>query len=248
MVKRILLSIVMLALIAYLAAAVTAFNRKPAKQTCRDIELIIKDTAYAGFISKGDIKGILEYKGINPIGKSMERVSTKSLEKEISKHPLIDQAECYKTPSGKIFIEVSQRIPILRVMSSNGDSYYIDNKGTIMPPQAKCVAHRTIVTGFVEKSFAMKDLYKFGVFLQNNKFWDAQIVQINVLTDHTIELVPRVGDHLVYLGKLEDFENKLTRLKTFYEKGLNQVGWNKYSRISLEFSNQIICTKRENNK
>jgi len=40
-----------------------------------------------------------------------------------------------------------------------------------MPPEAKCVAHRVIVTGNVEKSFAMKDLYKFGVFLHNNKFW-----------------------------------------------------------------------------
>ena len=52
MVKRILLSIVMLVLIAYLAVAITAFNRKPADQTCRDMELVIKDTAYAGFITK----------------------------------------------------------------------------------------------------------------------------------------------------------------------------------------------------
>ena len=244
MIKRILLSIVMLALIAYLVVAITAFN-KPGKQTCRDVELVIKDTAYAGFISKGDIKGILEYKGIYPIGKPMTRISTKSLEKEISKHPLIDQTECYKTPSGKVCIEVTQRIPILRVMSANGEDYYIDNKGTVMPLEAKCIAHRTIVTGNVEKSFAKKDLYKFGVFLQNNKFWDAQIEQINVLSDRTVELVPRVGDHLVYLGKLENFEDKLARLKTFYEKGLNQVGWNKYSRINLEFNNQIICTKRE---
>ena len=51
-----------------------------------------------------------------------------------------------------------------------------------------------------------------------------------------------------HLGKLDNFENKLARLKEFYKKGLNQVGWNKYSRINLEFSNQIICTKRENNK
>ena len=36
MVKRILLSIVMLVLIAYLVVAVSAFNRKPADQTCRD--------------------------------------------------------------------------------------------------------------------------------------------------------------------------------------------------------------------
>ena len=53
------------------------------------------------------------------------------------------------------------------------------------------------------------------------------------------------GDHLVYLGKLENFEDKLARLKEFYKKGLNRVGWNKYSRINLEFNNQIICTKRE---
>ena len=204
MVKRILLSIVMLVLIAYLAVAITAFNRKPADQTCRDMELVIKDTAYAGFITKEELKGILQQKGIYPIGKKMERISTKSLE-----------------------------------------NYYLDNKGTIMPPEAKCVAHRVIVTGNVEKSFAMKDLYKFGVFLHNNKFWDAQIEQIHVLPDQNIELVPRVGDHLVYLGKLENFEDKLVRLKEFYKKGLNRVGWNKYSRINLEFSNQIICTKRE---
>ena len=52
MTKRILLSIVMLVLIAYLAVAITAFNRKPANQTCRDMELVIKDTAYVGFITK----------------------------------------------------------------------------------------------------------------------------------------------------------------------------------------------------
>ncbi len=39
----------------------------------------------------------------------------------------------------------------------------------------------------------MKDLYKFGVFLHNNKFWDALIEQIHVLPDRNIELVPRVG-------------------------------------------------------
>jgi len=209
------------------------------------MELVIKDTAYAGFITKDELKGILQKKGIYPIGKKMGRISTKSLERELSKHPLIDEAECYKTPSGKVCVEVTQRIPILRVMSANGENYYLDNKGTVMPPDAKCVAHRVIVTGNVEKSFAMKDLYKFGVFLHNNKFWDAQIEQIHVLPDRNIELVPRVGDHLVYLGELDDFEDKLARLKEFYKKGLNKVGWNKYSRINLEFSNQIICTKRE---
>ena len=245
MIKRILLSIVLLLVLAYLIVAVTAFNRKPAGQVCRDVELVIKDTVYAGFITKKEVAAMLEKKGVSPIGKHLDRIRTKTLEQALSKHPLIDEVECYKTPSGKLCIEVTQRIPILRVMSANGENYYLDNKGTVMPPDAKCVAHRAIVTGNVEKSFAMRDLYKFGVFLHNNKFWDAQIEQIHVLPDQNIELVPRVGDHLVYLGKLENFEDKLARLKEFYKKGLNRVGWNKYSRINLEFNNQIICTKRE---
>ena len=245
MIKRILLSLVMLLVIAYLAVAITAFNRKPDAQVCHDLELIIKDTVYAGFITKKEVATLLETKGINPVGKKMERIRTKTLEKELSKHPLIDQVECYKTPSGKVRMEVTQRIPILRVMSANGDNYYLDNKGTVMPPDAKCVAHLAIVPGNVEKSFAMRDLYKFGVFLQSNPFWDAQIEQIHVLPGKNVELVPRVGDHLIYLGKLDGYEKKLERVKMFYEKALNRVGWNKYSRISVEFGNQIICTKRE---
>ena len=245
MLKRILLSLMLLLVIAYLAVAVTAFNRKPAGTVCRDVELVVKDTVYAGFITQKEVASLLKKKGISPIGKELDRIRTKTLEDVLSGHPLIDRVECYKTPSGKLCIEVTQRIPILRVMSANGENYYIDNKGTVMPPDAKCVAHLPIVTGNVEKSFAMRDLYKFGVFLQRNSFWDAQIEQIHVLPGRNVELVPRVGDHLIYIGKLNDFEKKLKRVKAFYEKGLNRVGWNKYSRINVEFDNQIICTKRE---
>lgn len=244
MVKRILLSLLLLLVAAYLVLAVTAFNRKPASLVCSDVELVIKDTAYAGFITRKEVVGILEKKGISPIGKELERVRSKTLETELAKHPLIDRVECYKTPSGKLCVEVSQRIPVLRVMGAGGENYYIDNKGTVMPPDAKCVAHLAVATGSVEKSFAVRDLYKFALFLQHNAFWDAQVEQIHVLPGNRVELVPRVGDHLIYLGKLDGFEQKLQRVRLFYEKGLNKVGWNKYSRISVEFGNQVICTKK----
>lgn len=237
--------IVLLLISTYLVVAITAFNRKPVGQVCHDMELVIRDTAYASFITKKEVTGILEKKGILPIGKPLDRIHSKTLEKELTKHPLIDEVECYKTPSGKLCVEVSQRVPILRVMNAYGENYYLDNKGEVMPPNAKCIAHLAVVTGKAEKSFTMRNLYKFGVFLQKNSFWNAQIEQIHVLPGKNIELVPRVGDHLIYLGKMADFEKKLKRVKAFYERGLNQVGWNKYSRINVEFDNQIICTKRE---
>lgn len=49
MFKRILLSIVLLLVIAYLVVALSAFNRKPAGQVCNDMELVIKDTVLCRF-------------------------------------------------------------------------------------------------------------------------------------------------------------------------------------------------------
>ena len=90
-----------------------------------------------------------------------------------------------------------------------------------------------------------------------DEFWSSQIVQVNILPDLGVELVPRVGDHIVYLARLPqtkylnrrktliaDFmAKKLDRLGKFYKYGLSQAGWNKYSYINLEFDNQIICKK-----
>ena len=64
-----------------------------------------------------------------------------------------------------------------------------------------------------------------------------------MLDDGTMELVPRVGDHIIYIGMPTGINRKLERMRKFYLYGLNKAGWNKYSYISVEFDNQIICKK-----
>lgn len=243
--KKFIAIFAMLLIIAYLTIALTAFNKKPDDLVCTNIELVIRDSVNAGFITQSEVTNLFKAKNVYPIGKKMDDIRTKVLEDLLNEHPLVEEAECYKTPGNSICLEVSQRVPLLRIMSSKGENYYIDNKGKIMPTDNSCIAHRVVVTGNVEKEFATNELYQFGLFLQKNKFWNAQIEQINITPQQEVELVPRVGEHIVFLGKLNNFENKLDRLKTFYEKALNKVGWNKYSHINMEFSNQIICTKKE---
>ena len=77
-----------------------------------------------------------------------------------------------------------------------------------------------------------------------DEFWRSQVVQLNILRDGSVELVPRVGDHVAYLGQPTGLTRKLSRLRKFYLYGLSQAGWNKYSRISVEFDNQIICKRK----
>jgi cell division protein FtsQ len=111
-------------------------------------------------------------------------------------------------------------------------------------PYTHYVNDIVVATGDITKKYAQKSLTKLGNFLVKNPLWRSQVEQVHVLPDGTIEIVPRVGDHIVYLGMPFDLEQKFKRLEKFYRYGLSEAGWNKYSYINLEFRNQIICKKR----
>lgn len=101
-----------------------------------------------------------------------------------------------------------------------------------------------VATGNIEKEFAKNDLYNFVLFLQKDRFWNDQIVQIYVNADHDVELVPLVGNQRILLGSLDDYPEKLEKLRLFYDQAIPKVGWEKYSMINLKYKNQIVCTKR----
>jgi cell division protein FtsQ len=65
-----------------------------------------------------------------------------------------------------------------------------------------------------------------------------------VTANNEIILIPRIGDHEVELGTLDDYPIKLAKLKMFYLHGLNKIGWGDYKSISLKFKNQVVCTKK----
>ena len=58
-------------------------------------------------------------------------------------------------------------------------------------------------------------------------------------------VVPRVVDHIIEMGHAENIEQKLEKLYSFYHEGMNKIGWNKYSKINIEFGDKVICTKRD---
>ncbi|SRR5574344_771235 len=246
MVKKILIIISILLIIAYLVIAITHFNLQPDNMRCKKVEVVIKDTSDIDLVTKTGVIQMLEHQGVKLIDKKMNDIDTHDLEAKAKRYPLVRDVECYKTLSGKVKIVVSQRVPVLHIMSQYGEDYYLDNIGQAVSVLPSVMAYRPIVTGCVDKKYATNYLYKLGVYLYYNKFWRATIQQINILPGHNIELVPRIGNHIIYLGGIIHYTEKLNRLFEFYRQGLNKVGWNKYSRISLEFNNQIICTKRAN--
>ena len=90
-------------------------------------------------------------------------------------------------------------------------------------------------------------LINFVKYIEEDSFWRAEIVQIVASTmssgDVRLELIPRTGRHIVQFGGLDNAEAKLDKLMAFYEKALKNIGWDTYRTISVEYKDQVVCTK-----
>ena len=255
--KESLLVTVDIVLAVYLLCAFTVFNKPDeTARVCTKAKIVVADESSNGFINANEITKRLKSAGLYPLGKLMRDINAREIEEKLKKSPFVKTAQCYKTEDGEVNVSITQLLPVIRVKAENGDDYYLDDKDCIMP-NSLYTSDLIIATGNIPRWFARRYISPLGKAIMGNDMWKNLVVQVNVLPDRSIEIVPRVGDHIVHLGTLPEanskekrqelinqfVDRKLTRLEKFYKYGLAQAGWNKYSYIDIEFDNQIICRK-----
>ena len=256
--KTIIFYVLDVILAFYLVMAITSWNTPDKKhRICTKVNINISDSNNSGFLSAEEIKAILEKDKLYPLNRQLSSIEPRKIEEALKVGPFVDTAECYITENGHINIRISQRMPIIRIKNNKGEDYYLDDNGGILP-NSKYTSDLIIATGDISKWFAHFAITPMAKAINKSEFWLNQIEQINVRPDRGIELVPRVGNHIIFIGYLpirrnkaandkgidEFVTKKLERTEKFYRYGLSQAGWNKYSYIDVEFDNQIICKRR----
>ncbi len=242
-VRFILLCVSSLLIVAYLAWSTCFVDRQDSEAVCTAVNIYINDSIQRQFVSKQEIMELLNRNGLNPLGHNMQKINMGKIEDALSEHDMISKVECYKTPSHKINIELTQREPKFRVITRT-ESYYVDTERRTMPTSTRHAAYVPVASGNkISKELACGKLYDFVSFIENNNFWNAQIEQIYIRDDTKIELVPRIGGHIILLGYLDEYEHKLDKLYKLYTEGFSKIGWKAYKVIDLQYKNQIVCKK-----
>lgn len=243
-VKTFVKLILLAGIIVYLCFAFVEFTTHGDTTVCKQVCFSIADSSHAGFITTDEADHLLRQSGLYPVGREMKQIDGVAIERALRRNSFIDSVSCYKSPGGVVNVLILQRLPLLRVKADNGDDYYIDNKGNVMNPQGYS-ADLVVATGNISKTFAKKQLVQLGRFLRDDPFWNDQIEQIYVTSQQHIQMVPRVGSHIINFGTTDSISQKFRNLYTFYEKVLPEVGWNKYAEISVEHVSQIVGRKAE---
>ena len=218
-------------------------NTRYSNKTCIDYRINLADES-TSLITRSEI--ILLMKSIQDsiVGTTITEVPIDEIERKIESLNDVQNAEVYINMEGMLHIDVIQKKAIIRISPKEGKDFYMDSEGSIFGLSHNYTEHLLIANGNIQDSTDYMTVLDLAKYISSDSLWNAQIIQIYLKDNKEIELVPRVGNHTILLGDITNYQEKLRKLYLFYEKGVNQVGWNDYKEINLKFRNQIICVKR----
>jgi cell division protein FtsQ len=218
---------------------------------CSNVKILIPGAD--NFIEREEIDAILRQNQGELIGRKLEDINLDDIEDKIKANPYIAYAKVYADMDGVIHIEISQREPLLRIINSANQDFYIDRNGLKMPVSANFTADVLVANGNIMESFSGKldtlnskvaaDLYKTALYIEADTLWDAQIEQLFVNDKKDIELIPRVGNQRIILGDADSLDVKMDNLMAFYKQAMPKVGWDLYKTINIKYTNQIVCER-----
>lgn len=227
---------------------------------CRGIDIVVEDSARLGFVNIGVVNEILAKGGFDKIsGTRMDRVDIAAIEDLVSSNPWVADCQVYGCVDGIVRLRIRQREPMIRIMTVQGENFYVDSLQKIMPSCAHFFAEVPIVSGtlafgnvdvnqftWVEKKDPkcedyMKKLVNFAKNVSRDDFLQNLIVQIHVDDLGQIELIPRISSHVILFGDLSsDPQERLVSLKYFYMNGAAIEGFETFTTVDVRYRNQVI--------
>ncbi len=164
--------------------------------------------------------------------------------------PFLTNVQSVVSVSGRVVVRADQRRPIARLFHGDRERY-LDREGAIFPVSRLGNCNVLVAGGdFVEPLCSdsldsqLTALWQLASYLDAEHRYAQLIDQIYIERDGDIMMVPKVGDHVIELGDAYDLDDKFSNLLAFYRKGMPRAGWDTYSRISLKFKGQVVCTKK----
>jgi len=218
---------------------------------CKNIVIELDNIHENHFMDEADVMKLVENSGQSIKGKSIKGIDLKSIEKKIMKDKHILDAELYSDLKGNLIVNVELRRPIARIVQENAPDAYIAEDGVVMSVSEKYTSRVVLISGsFVKRFLEDEDLNKSDEgkqimqmieFINADRFWKAQIAQMDINGEGKINIYPQITGQRVEFGKPENIEMKFRKLMVFYKEILPQRGWTKYERVNLEYEGQVVA-------
>jgi cell division protein FtsQ len=234
-------------------------SQKINEAECTGIEITIADSAKHRFVTEDDIMNLIRSTGVRVTGVKKCDIPLTFIEEKVKTFKELRVVEVWFSTDRKLHIYVDQREPVMRVVASYGGDFFVDREGVIMRRHNLYTPHLQILeidmlfnpeqmTGTniydSEKTVNLVRAFELVKYIRDNSFWDSMIDYLSMSRDGRVTMIPRLGNHVIELGKTENYEEKLNNLFVFYREAMPVAGWDKYKVVNIEYKGQVVCQRR----
>lgn len=220
-------------------------------QLCKEVVVNLDNIRENQFIKKDELLMDVEQElSKTLIGDKLIHNDLSMVENHLKNNKFVKRAQVLSDHKGNIILDVLQERPMARIVSGN-QSVYLSESGTIMPISKNYSSRVMVVLGDkaleilkIDTSVSGVERKRFINFVKHihqDEFLKAQVSSFDLDEKGKVTIYPQVTKQIIEFGTCENYVDKLWRLKLFYRQVLPRKGWNSYSKVNLEFKNQIIC-------
>lgn len=250
--KRVWITLVSLVLVTGFILLFIAASDQKKEGSCKGMVIAFTPANGSVYVDTAGIrKQLLSHKALNPLGKPISQLDLPLLEQSVQTHAWVKAAEVYVGNHDLLHIKITQKVPVARVFTTRGSSFYLDQDGMMVPAAGQFTVTLPVFTGYPAPTKArpadsslLQQIAGVSTYIATHPFWMAQIEQVNINDAGEFELIPQLGDALILLGKGDQVARKLDKLLTFYQAGLNNVGWGYYDTLDIRYANQVIGSRK----
>ena len=246
MIKKALLWILTLLLMAYIIAAVTVARRWAGDKVCSGVTVTVTDSTTSGFVTVRELISDLDSFPVKAPGMRLDAINTYDIVQQLLAIDKIETASAVVNTDGTIDITAVPLKPVARIFDDNlHRSYYINRQCKPMWATARYHTDVPVISGRFDTTFSPARMLPLISFLETHRSWDSLITHIRVESPNDIILVPMIHGHVINLGAPDNLDDKFSRLTIAYRQILPVRGWNFYDTISVKWNGQIVTTKRK---
>ena len=237
----ILKSLVVVGLVALLALAVGTSRGKDREERCKELVCKIVDKDERLYVSEQELFTLLKQHNAYPVGEYLHRINLQHMENIIRQHPMVRTAECYTAEDGTARIRVTQRVPLLKVVTAD-EAYYIDTDRRKMPLRSSIHDTVPVAMGKVGFEMASTVLADFAEWVQEDDYWRARIEAIDVRLPKQVCIKQNGKQEDLMIGDLMGYEGKLEKAATFYRHTAN-IERPRYRTLDLRYRGQVVARR-----
>jgi len=220
------------------------------------VDIEIDDVTGNHFLTSESVESFVkEYFRTDNLDLTIGELNLKDLEWVLEANPFIESSDLFVDNAGNLIIKVQQKYPIVRVISNEGESYYLSNLGDEMPFSDKYTARVPIITGkyynYIYNTSAESETeplnaaFELATRINAHPVMAALVEQIHFAKDDEIYIIPKVGGFKIKFGDANNIDDKIENILAFYKKQVS-IASNEIEILDFSVINPVYASKFKN--